>query len=110
MAARPVDARDRTPAIQASMVELLKGTGLSEATVALMAEAIAENARFNLWAAIYKKDYAAEDETLRLLEQAEELETRCRAAVRDFRADRDEARLRRVLADVIRELINIRMT
>ena len=46
----------------------------------------------------------------RLLEQVEELEPRCRAAVREFKADGEEARLRRVLADVTRELINIRMT
>jgi hypothetical protein len=100
----------RTMGIQASMVELMKGKGLSEATATLMAESIAENARFNLWLAISRKNDAAEKEAPGLMERIEELETRCRVAILDFKAAGDEAGLRRVLADVTSELINIRMT
>jgi hypothetical protein len=45
-----------------------------------------------------------------LAECEEELEQRRRAAVRDFKEDGDESQLRRVLADVASELINIRLT
>jgi hypothetical protein len=92
------------------MVELLRGTGLSDETARLIAELIATNARFNLWVALVKKKQATEDEMLRLLDLDEELERRCRAAVRDFKVDGDEARLRHVLADVINELNKIQMT
>jgi hypothetical protein len=73
------------------MVELVKGKALSEATAALMAESIAENARFDMWVAIFKNSHATEEELLSL-------------------ADGDEAGLRRVLMEVTSELINIRMT
>jgi hypothetical protein len=102
--------KDKNPGIQGAMVELVTGKGLSEATAALMAQSVAENARFNMWVAISKQNHSTEEEMLSLAKRIDALETRCRAAVRDFKADGDEASLRRVLADVTSELINIRMT
>jgi hypothetical protein len=98
------------PGIQASMVELIRGPAMSEPTAALTAEVIAENARFHLWAAIAANSPTAFGETQSPPEPGDELEGRCREAVQDFKSDGDEARLRRTLAGLIRELNNIRMT
>jgi hypothetical protein len=105
-----MDIRDKTPRIQLAMVELMRQAGLPDATARLIAELIAENARFDLWVALVKKKQATENEMLSLLDRDEDLERRCRAAVREFKVDDDETSLRHVLSDLIDELAKMRMS
>jgi hypothetical protein len=73
-------------------------------TVALAAEVIAADARFNLWVAHTGKQQLNEDEMIELIEFYDGLVEQCRSAVAAFFANGNAANLNEFLATALAKL------
>jgi hypothetical protein len=83
------------------MIELLQERDLSAECITLAIELVATHARFNFWVGMDVKRRASAEQISDLVDQDNALDETCRVGVARFKADRDEATLRCILADVI---------
>jgi hypothetical protein len=87
-----------------ALTRLLSNTSLGLPLIALVADVIAEDARFNDWMAIEGKQTLDDDAMLDAIEKYEEARLRCLAAVKNFETSMDlsvlDCALRKTLVDL----------
>ena len=101
--------RTEQESIGSSLIGLLHGgkpRGLE--AVALCAEAIAADARFNLWVGTIAKQQTTEEHMIELVDLYDRLTSACLLAVEVFEARGDSAMLERSIQSLARQLLEAR--
>jgi hypothetical protein len=87
------------------LMALMRSEGCASETIAVAAEAIAANARFNYRVAAIKRDHNVDDEQfLMILDLADELNKKCGNSIQEYNQNRDWTRLNVVLIEIANQL------
>lgn len=90
--------------LRSALIPLLSHSALGLLLIALVAEVIASDARFNDWMAVDGKRALRDDEMLKTIDVYEDTRLRCLAAVARFHATADLAELEAALQQVLEAL------
>ncbi len=96
-----------TPArdIRTSMIRVMSARSVHNRTVALAADLIAADARFNEWCLEVAKETLPEADLMKILDQGEKYVLTCDRAVRQFEQDKDTKALEATLSLVLARLL-----
>ena len=93
-----------TRSMSDQLIEVLQRGPIGLATVAVVADAIAASARFNIWILEVAKKHASDIEMLELADTHAGITEQCAAAIKQFNADRNTTHFRHSIQQITRQL------
>ena len=90
--------------LRITLLRVIESLSAGLLLIALAADLLAADARFNQWVSTVGKRKLGDDAMLKLIEMHEDVTTACQQAVDEFELTNDDAALNAVLTDSLRRL------